>query len=414
MPRVALVTKTKTQNQGNQALSIAWRDFLSRRYPNASVRLVERSPDYLKRFRVDALEQSTDAVLRFDEIAASLVRQAKRVAEADKSTWEVVHAPQMRQVVRFRSFRRLLRLKSRLSSLGIGSSDYLGRLAYLVGSSMVVMNPAGEFQSNAGDTALAYLLEARCAQLTGVRTAFVNLSFEITNPTLMRVADHVFQHCDVLEFRDEESAQHLRSHGGLSTPVVLPDAAILTEVPREINADGRRGIALAINALQLSDGYLQDAWDSIIPQLTGLCRVTLTSNEWTTDEPLWRRSRERFGLEAEGGELSAADYARFLASFGVVVSSRLHTCVLGLVAGVPIVPVETGTFKLSGFFRQIGMEHAPVRVGANDWGTDVVVRAAEALDRREEWVALQDKHLVDARAALVGGLDRLFVDELLG
>ena len=90
-PRVVLITKTATQNQGNQALSIAWRDFLARRYPEANVRLVERAPSYLKRYTLGALARARDPIAAFDALARKLVARMPAAPERDPSRWEVRH-----------------------------------------------------------------------------------------------------------------------------------------------------------------------------------------------------------------------------------------------------------------------------------------------------------------------------------
>lgn len=412
IPHIVLVTKTSTQNQGNQALSIAWRDYLSGRYPDASLRLLERAPKYLKRFTVTALAAERDPVAAFDAIASGLLNKVHGAPAHDPSVWDVRHDPAQAQVVRFLRLRQALRLRSRLAGFKFGARSYFNRLSYLAGAELVVVNPAGEFYPDAADTALHYLLETRCAQLRGCRTAFVNLSFELSDPTLIRLSDHVFRHCDVLEFRDTESREHYINSGGRKEPLVLPDGAIMSAIDRP-GKDGGRGLALAINALQVNAHGLADKWDTLVSDLSRRGPITLTSNEWTTDYPFWKRYLERNGVTCDGQFLGYADYARFLAGFDVVVSSRLHTCVLGLVAGAAVVPVETGTFKLTGFFNQIGMPGEPVRMGEGDWQARLMQRVEAVRSERESRIRDQDSHLTTARDAVRAGLDAVFTRSLV-
>jgi polysaccharide pyruvyl transferase WcaK-like protein len=410
--RITLVTKTRTQNQGNQALSIAWRDYLQRRFPASHLTLLDRGPRFLKRYRVSDLARERDPVAAFDRIARDLSAKASGAADSDPAEWEVLHEPRLKQAVRFLWLRRALRVRSRIAALSVGRDEYFGRLAYLQGADLVVVNPAGEFYTDAQDTALHYLIETRCAQLAGCRTAFVNLSFEVTDPLLIRLSDHVFAHCDVLEFRDQESVAHFTNHGGRKTPIVVPDAALLSSIERPTPAGGR-GLGLAINALQVASFGLQDAWDALVAELARQGPITLTSNEWTTDFPFWKRYLARAGVTCDGQHLAYADYARFLAQFDVLVSSRLHTCILGLVAGAAVVPVETGTFKLTGFFNQIGMPDEPIRVGQHAWQTKLLQRIeavrADGRSRRE----LQDKHVMAAKNTMRSELDGVFLPSLV-
>lgn len=407
--RVVLITKTATQNQGNQALSIVWRDFLARRYPEAEVRLVERAPAYLKRYTLAAIARQRDPVAAFDALAASLVARMPRSATADPSVWNVRHDPDQQQVIRFLKLRQALRLRGRLARIGVGEAAYLERLSYICGACLVVVNPAGEFQANATDTPLHYLLETRCAQLSGASTAFVNLSFEVADPVLARLSDHVFRHCDLSEFRDTESLGHLRATGGTAEPLILPDGAIMSAITRN-SPTGGRGLALAINALQIRDHGLSDEWDGMVSKFLKSMPLTLTSNEWTTDFPFWSRYLKLAGVSCEGSDLPYDKYAQLLGKFDVVVSSRLHTCVLALIAGTAIVPVETGTFKLTGFFNMIGMKGLPIRMGEPDWEEEILHRVAAIAENRTATLSEQDKHLEQAKLAFATELSKALPD----
>lgn len=410
VPTIVLITKTKTQNQGNQALSVAWRDFLSKRYPDCSIRLVERAPCYLKRYTLSSLARSNDPVAAFDALARKLVSQMPRSVSRDPSCRDVQHDHRQQQVIRFGALRQALNLRGRLGQMGLGKGAYLQRLAFICTARLVVFSPAGEFYPAATDTALHYLLETRCAQLAGARTAFVNLSFEVADPTLAMLSDHVFRQCDLAEFRDSESLAHLRGNGGTAAPIILPDGAAMHAFARSTTAGGA-GLALSINALQVRANGLSDKWDDLMARLVERGPVTLTSNEWTTDYPFWQRYLELDGVRCEGQTLPYRDYARFLASFDIVVSSRLHTCVLGLAAGAPIIPVETGTFKLSGFFNMIGMHRDPLRMEGPNWQDALLGRIEAVKQGREERIALQDRAMGAARERLEGELGQAFRDE---
>ena len=406
-PRIVLITKTATQNQGNQALSIAWRNFLATLYPGSDVRLVERAPAYLKRYTLARIAREADPVAAFDALARDLVSRMPAAPASDPSCWEVRHDAQQQQVIRFLKLRQALRLRSRLAGLSTGEGAYLSRLAYICQAHLVVVNPAGEFQASGLDTPLHYLLETRCAQLAGAHTAFVNLSFELADPVLTRLSDHVFRHCDLTEFRDTESLDHLRATGGTATPIILPDGAAMSEIVRPA-ASGGGGLALAINALQVRDHGLSDKWDAFMDRLLARGPVTLTSNEWTTDFPFWSKYLEQEEVSCEGQTLPFDKYARLLASYDVVISSRLHTCVLGLVAGVPVIPVETGTFKLSGFFNMIGMESDPVRMDAENWQDTLMQRIDAVQQDKSARLAQQDRAIGAARARLSAELAQAF------
>lgn len=407
IPQIALVTRTRTINQGNQALSIAWRDYLAARYPGVKVRLFERAPQFLRRYTVSALAAERDPVAAFDRIAYTLLRKMPENPGADPSVCKVHLDLAQRQVVRFRGLRQALRLRSRMAALNVGSADYLNRLRHLTQSSLVVVNPAGEFHSSSTDTALLYLLETRCAQLAGCRTAVVNLSFEVMDPTVICLSNHVFSACDVVEFRDDESQERLAKHGGTHEAVVLPDGVILSAISPS-NIRGGRGILIAVNGTQIEEIGFESSIRQLIARLANKEQVTLTSNEWATDQPFWNTHLRIKGVQCDGHGLDYNEYARFLAGFDVVVSSRLHTCVLGMLAGATVVPVECGTFKLTGFFNQIGMPSEPVRIGSEEWQGKLVSKIASVQANREARLMLQDEKIGAAVTRLRSGLDKAF------
>lgn len=376
--RVLLVTKTSTQNQGNQALSIAWLTLLGELFPDASVGALERMPAFLKRFRVAALTESTDPVTTFEGWAAEVAAMAVSDPDGDTVRTRILHRPEVKQAMRFLALRRALAIRSRLANLGVGKGDYRSRLGAMREASLVVVNPAGEFQADATDTALAYLLDLRVAQLLGARTAMVNLSFEIEDATLRTVAAHVMDLADLVEFRDVPSADAYATAGGQSEALVLPDAALLTELGDPAPGNRSPGtVGLAINGLQARAAGLDSQWSGFIETMRKHgSEPVLVSNEWSTDEVFWRQLRTNVEIESMGRDCDYREYGRLLGGFEVVVSSRLHTCVLALCAGTAVVPVETGTFKLSGFFEQIGLPNTPVNLLEPGWQEKVLARVA--------------------------------------
>lgn len=415
---IILVTKTLTQNQGNQALSIAWRDFLVASYPGHAVRPVERAPAYLKRYRVSRFAAASDPVAAFDKVARQLVAQLPKAAKAQPPIdAEIRHDDRIRQVVRFRKLRRLLSLRSRLAGLGLAKRTYLKRLALFPGSDLVVVNPAGEFQSDATDTAIAYLLDVRCAQLLGIPTAMVNLSFEVADATVRRLAVHVLDQCALLELRDSESGTEYAAAGGKCQPLLLPDGALLTPPlpPPENDPAKRAPMALAINALQLHQAGLESDWLALIDRLLEAGhRPVLTSNEWSTDEPFWGPLLAGRKLTAVGQRADYRAYMALLGGFDVVVSSRLHTCVLAILAGSVVVPVESGTFKLTGFFRQAGFGNLPIRLGSDGWQDAVVSRITEIRIDRARALAEQTRIRDAARQHLQASLQAAFAALRIG
>ncbi|QXQ05402.1 polysaccharide pyruvyl transferase family protein [Sphingosinicellaceae bacterium] len=400
---IVLVTRLHTKNQGNQALSVVWRDLLGSCFPTHAVRPIERSPAYLKRFRVGRFASVADPVAAFDAVARGLVAELPAGArERPPIDPAIRHDTRMGQTVRFRALRQALALRSRLSTLGLAKTAYLERLALFQGAALVVVNPAGEFMAEATDTPIGYLLDIRCAQLLGIPTAVVNLSFEVTDPTVRRLSAHVFDHCDLVELRDKESQHEYAAAGGSGVPVVLPDAALLTKPPSNPGFRATKGsVALAINGMQLHDARLEPEWEAFLERLLDRgVTPTLTSNEWSTDAPLWAPVLARQKITAVGQNKDYRAYMEMLGGFEIVVSSRLHSCVLAMLAGAVVVPLELGTFKLTGFFKEAGFSDLPIRLGSPGWEDAVLARIATIQADPEAARAAQSTRRDAARRAL--------------
>ena len=414
-PDVLLITKTSTQNQGNQALSQAWLSLLRESFPAHNVAALERMPAYLKRFQTAQLRAESDVIAEFDSWARELARLPAQTPKP--STTQIRHVPGITQATRFMGVRKYLAPRARLARMGYGRTDYASRVSAIRAARLLIINPAGEFQVDASDTALAYLLEMRVGQLVGARTAMVNLSLEVRHPAVRAITAHVLNQADLVEFRDSASAREFSSMGGVVDALVLPDAAVLTRTqPTGTHRDGNpnRKVALAINGLQAKSAGLNRDWTELIEKLQAAAiQPVLVSNEWSTDEPFWRALVERHGLESEGRDLDYLGYASLLGEFDVVLSSRLHTCVLALCSGTRVVPVETGTFKLSGFFDQIGLAGTPIALGTPGWiqeATDRLTQMpADAATERSRQMAAREAGREKLRAALVPALQELLM-----
>lgn len=405
---VVLVTRARSRNQGNVTLSRVWRSMLGECFPGRKIVVLERIPSHLKQYGMASIAGAKDPIAAFDAIARKVAGLAAAGGDPDwngdpieLTTGDPVTRP-------LGSLTALLNIRTRLAGFGAYRKPFTQRQAVVGAASMVVINAAGEFFDKVTDTPLQYLIDMRAAQLLGKPTAFVNTSFEVVDPLLLRVAAHVCDHADILEFRDTESADHYRRGGGTKTPTILPDAAIGTprlDVPVE-PVPGRIGFAM--NGPFAESADIVTDWQQLLAGLKaeGLAPAVY-SNEWYTDEPMWQGWVAQQGYPAFGKASDVPDYMRELGQAEVIVSSRLHTCVLAMLAGVPVVAVESGTFKLTGFYKQAGLPGAPISP-TGDWTAQVRAAIADARANSAAVVAAQDAAIDAARAHLLGGVKALF------
>ena len=395
--RIALVTRTLTRNQGNVALSLAWKGILERKFPGSSVTVFERIPSRLKRYTCAHFATKADPLAAFD-------RAARRLGPT--STWFARKYAGERILFDRRTtarnpsrLRMGLNVRGRLASLGLFDGEFADRQNALAECDLMVMNAAGEFLPKLTDTPLQYLLDLRAAQLMGLKTAFVNTSFEIVDPFVRRIAVHVLDKTDLLLFRDTASADRYREAGGTASAHVVADAAMLHgDVLAAKPQSGR--VAISLSA-RLSDEQMPpEDWRRLALALRdkGLDPV-FVSNEWMTDEAVFAPWVASDGLTAEGKGLDVDAYVALLSGFDVLVSARLHSCVMAMLGGTPVVPVELETTKISGFFDHLSLPERPIQPGPT-W-------VDEAVDRAVALAA--DKSAAASRqgAALVAAQDRL-------
>ncbi|MFS0738512.1 polysaccharide pyruvyl transferase family protein [Sphingomonas sp. 1P06PA] len=382
---IVLVTRIRTNNQGNQALSIAWRDAITSALPNAPLFLIERSPPYLRDRR--ATDFAADPIPMFEALARKLAR-IPSVPTSPPAVRDVTLDLQITPRLPFGWLRRMVRARRLTTWLGIGRSAFRERLSHFRKAHLVVMNPAGEFYPGASGIALTYLLDLRVAQLVGCKTAVVNLSLETSDPVINAIAAHVFDRCDLIEFREERSRDVYRQIGGRAEPLILPDLAVMSGTADPAPSDAGDGLAVALNGLQVERMGIEDKWAALIAgwQADGLA-VTLMTNEAPTDMPLFERLAARTGAAIDPPGLDQNAFRRRLGDFRVIVSSRLHSAILGMAASRPVVAIEPGLFKMAACLNEIGGDE-PLRYDDAGWTDRLRARVANLLVEAPDTVAI--------------------------
>lgn len=384
---ILLITRIKTLNKGNQALSAAWLSMLQRAFPDSPVRVLERRPRHLLQYTLRSIERESDPVAAFDGIAARLARLAPgpEMAGDAPSAAKILLDESTAPPVKLVDVRKRLNLRGRLASVGWYRVEYQRRLSACQRARLVVVNPAGEFFPREPQAAFYHLLDAYVAHKLGCPTAIVNHTMDITDPTLRKIIPTVYRSLDLVGFRDDKSVTAFREMGGDTRNVlVTPDLALTTELGA--NATRRPGtIAVAVNVPEAeAHGYLA-RWHEVISGLhTEGFKVVLVSNELPADLPFYQELMARHpGLTLEGGGLDHDRYGELLGSYDFVVTSRMHTGVLAMVAGTPVVPVEGSSFKITGLFQELGFIAPVVGPTGADWPAKVVAQAVAMRGARD-------------------------------
>ena len=385
---VLLITRIRTLNKGNQALSAAWLEMLERAFPEVPVRVLERRPRHLLQFTLRHLAAGHDPSTAFSRLAEKLARMApgpQLVGGVPPSAQilldETIHPP-----ARFVSLRQRLNLRGRLAAVGWYADEYRHRLSACQRARLVVVNPAGEFFPREPQAAFYHLLDAAVAHELGRPTAIVNHTMDITDPTLRRIIPALYRKLALVGFRDDKSVEAFRQMGGDPHNVVVTPDLALTIKPGPGSTPRGRTIGLAINVPEASASRYLDRWTDVVARLERAgFTVVLVSNELPADQPFYDLLRQQFPqLVVEGAGLDHDAYAALLSSFELVVTSRMHTGILAMTAGTPVVPVEGSSFKITGLFRELGFDEPVIRPGGDhEWPAQVVTRAKDVQSRRD-------------------------------
>jgi polysaccharide pyruvyl transferase WcaK-like protein len=406
-PEILLITRVRTNNKGNQALSSAWAAMLQQAFPGAGVRALERRPPHFLQYSLADFASARDPFARFDAVATELARLAPGpgfIAPA-QGTPRIHLQESIAPPPRFAALRRRINLRHWAARAGRYRAEYRRRLAACQRAELVVVNPAGEFFPDDPAPALYHLLDAYVAHKLGRPTAIVNHTMDISDPTLRRLIPRIYRDLDLVGFRDEKSVAAFRDMGGdLGNVLVTPDLALMTRIPASRPASRGR-IAVAVHAPAASWIGRSTPWLDVI---TGLrdkgFDVVLVSNEMPADREFFAQVKQRVAITVEGAELEYERYCELLGGFDFVVSSRMHTSILAMVAGTPVIPIEGPSFKISGLFQELGLGTRVIQPTRPGWTDEVIAAAVAMRDRRDTAAAEVTQKIGAARARITAAL----------
>jgi len=389
---ILLITRIRTNNKGNQALSSAWAAMLARAFPDAAVRALERRPPHFLQYTLAEFARARDPFRLFDTVTSELARLAPgpgAIAAVDgapriRLEETIAQPPRFAALAAVTALRRRLNLRRWAARAGRYRADYRRRLAACQRAALVVVNPAGEFFPEDPAPALYHLLDAYVAHKLGRPTAIVNHTMDIADPTLRRLIPRIYRDLDLVGFRDEKSVVAFRDMGGdLGNVLVTPDLALMTRIP-DRRPPSRGRIAVAVHSPAASWIGRSTPWLDVI---TGLRAkgfdVVLVSNEMPADREFFAQIKQQIAITVEGAELEFERYCELLGGFDFVVSSRMHTSILAMVAGTPVIPVEGPSFKISGLFAELGLSTRVIQPTSTGWTDEVIDAAVRLRDRRD-------------------------------
>lgn len=380
---ILLITRLRTLNKGNQALSAAWLAVVEQAFSSTPVRVLERRPRHMLQYTLRDLARAKDPYAAFIAIAKKCARLAPGAAAAGGPPTptrilldETIQPPQ-----RFVALRQRLNLRGKLAALGRYRPELERRLAAMQRARLVVVNPAGEFYPREPQAALYHLFDAAIAHELGRPTAIVNHTMDITDPTLRAIIPRLYRDLALVGFRDEKSVGAFKQMGGDTKNVLVTPDLALTTVLGTSAAVRDKAIAVAVNVPEAAAGKYLDRWREAI---AGLERagfdVDLVSNEWPADLPFYETLGGKYRYVGRG--LDHDRYGELLGSYDAVVSSRMHTGVLAMCAGAPVVAVEGSSFKITGLYQELGLQRPVIRPSGDAWPAEIVDQVKQVTAQR--------------------------------
>lgn len=412
-PEIVLITRIRTNNKGNQALSAAWATVLQEAFPTGAVRAMERRPPHFLQYTLAEFAAARDPFRMFDAVTdklAGLAPGPSFIAAARGTPRiqldETIAKPRggiAHEAIT--TLRQRLNLRRWAAFAGRYRADYKRRLAAVQRAALVVVNPAGEFFPEDPAPAFYHLLDAYVAHKLGRPTAIVNHTMDINDPTLRKLIPRIYKDLALVGFRDEKSVGAFRAMGGdLANVLVTPDLALMTAQPaKRAPTPGR--VAVAVHAPAASWAERGAPWLDVITglQAQGL-DVVLVSNEMPADHAFFSSIKARVNVPVEGAGLDFDRYSELLGGFDFVVSSRMHTSILAMVAGTPVIPVEGPSFKISGLFAELGFATPVIQSTQPGWTQQVIAAASAMRDHRDASADDVVKKITAARARITSAL----------
>src|SRR5688572_15455814 len=270
--KTLLITKLRTTNIGNQALS----DEVIKLYEDAHGHLVVTGrPEGLFGYSIEKLKKSRDPLKTFEGWADSLIRLLKPIPQG------IPFTPVSRRVellsfnhfkVRndglYQSVKNVFR--KYVHSDTVFAKAYKKRFLMVASADAIVYSGAGEVGDN--NIFLRQLLELRIAQKIGKKTYAVNQSVQVMESPMKEICGLVYSKMLSLIVRGKISKENMAALGVSSDKIqCYPDSAFLNPTPdagaieRMKNRYAIQKPAVGINATKVAGDLA--AWGEIIQLL---------------------------------------------------------------------------------------------------------------------------------------------------
>jgi polysaccharide pyruvyl transferase WcaK-like protein len=372
-----------TTNIGNQALSTELIRLMGKICAGCDLTFLDRH-SALARYSLSTLRHAgSDPFIVFEGWAEKIAKEYQCQPHPLPRAWGRKATVKL---LRPRSYslkllpiKHFLQVRAKLAYLGAYGKSYEKRLSMLENADLVLYNAAGEINLRSADVALRQLLELRVAQKLGSRVLVVNHSVEVQDPIFLSIVKGVYTKMDSVLVRDPFSKQALVEMGVPEEKInVIADMAFLA-TPADSTANRAikheaiepGTVAIALNSHNAAKHYAE--WGRIIRELQGRGKqVLFVSNALWEDRRIGEELRHRYGVQVMSQQYEYQEYMELLSRVELVISSRLHTCILAMLGDTPVVPVEPFLFKVRGIFQLIDYPVGVIDTSAPSWVADSI------------------------------------------
>lgn len=281
---------------------------------------------------------------------------------------------------------RLIRLKAGWLARLLLSEDDLQSVSDYVHADLVVSTGGTYLTENYG--LWTNIRDYRFTLAAGARLVFFTQTLgPFTRPEYRKAFTDIFNRSDAILLRDQRSKRHVLELSIPESKVTLgKDAAFVIEPDGPVSYPGRLRIAVSVRTLRFfsdSERSLADQYRSSVSEMVisavrnhGAEVVFLSTCQgipeyWTDDTRLADEINNalpedvRRSVVVDRQFRQPLDIVGAYQGFDLIIATRMHAAILGLVAGTPVLGIAY-EFKLEELFHQLGMDEARLSTSGMD------------------------------------------------
>lgn len=374
MKKIFLITKLKTSNIGNEALSHEIIRLFKDIADDAIINVNGR-PFGLDGYLPARLLKVSDPIQEFENWTDKIVNKIKSEPDvkfvANEGKVILYQQKVDYKIDKWKS--KLKPIKRFINSLLVYSKEYKSRASVLKAADWLIYSGAGEVTDgyrgdfNDAHVFIRQMIEIRVAQKLGINTAAVNQSIFVNLPLSQQIIAHVYKNMKKIVIRGTSSRDCLISYGVPSNLIEMaPDSAINTlfENAGKVNKNKNIVGLNFSNHVKISD----EEMERIVNYLKAQNKtVFYCTNEPVGDYAIIEKLNKKFNIPLLDGHTNYKEYAQKLSEFDFVISARVHTNMLSMISHTTVIPIEGNDFRLHELLEGFEYPLMPVKSQQDGW-----------------------------------------------